>query len=163
MTHRTLPTQVAKSVPFDNSSNDFVATNVQDAIEETKQYGEGFPRAGIRGAYNGVVGNNNWLGPTELLPNTPFVTFAVKTKLNEISWSNQNTNVAFRIEFRLNSKTGTIFHILTVTSPNGGTGYENGLSYEFDAGDVIFAQYLDDGTNCSDMDLTLWISRIPEL
>ncbi|HLD91116.1 MAG TPA: hypothetical protein VI911_08905 [Patescibacteria group bacterium] len=161
MTHRTHPTQVAKSTPFDNSTNGFNSTDTQSAIEESKQYGEGFPRAGIRGVYNGIVGNNNWLGPTELLPNTPFCVFAVKTKINEISWSNQTINVSFRVQFRSVSKTGTIFYTLDVDSPNDGYGFVNGLDYTFDAGSVVYAQYLDDGTNCSDMDLTLWVSRVP--
>lgn len=151
---------VARSIPFDNSTNGFIADEAQSAIEETKQYTEGFPRAGIRGAYNGVAGNNDWLGPNELLPNTPFVVFPVNMRINEITWSNQNTNVQFHIEFRSVSKTGTIFHTLTVTSPNPGYGYESGLSFNFSAGTVIYAQYKDDGTNCSDMDLTLWISRV---
>lgn len=152
---------VAESIPFDNATNGFTADNTQAAIEEAKQYTEGFPRAAIRGTYNGVVSGNSWLGPNELLPNTPFITFAVNIQINEISWSNQNTDVAFRVQFRLNSKTGTIFHTLTVTSPNSGTGYQSGLSYILNAGDTIYAQYLDDGTNCSDMDLILWVSRYP--
>jgi hypothetical protein len=152
---------VASSVPFDNETNSFVATDVQTAIEEAKQNAEGFPRAGLLGTYNGTVSNNQWLGPNELLPNTPFCVFPVKTKLNEITWANQTTNVQFRIQFRTVSKTGTIFHTLTVTSTNPGYGYVSGLSYTFNPGDIVYAQYLDDGTNCSDMSLTLWISRIP--
>ena len=160
MTRRASIKEVAESVPFDNSDNNFVSDNVQDALEEAKQNAEGFPRAGIRGTYNGVVGNNDWLGPGELLPNTPFVVFPVNTKLNEITWANQNTDVEFRIQFRKGSKTGTIFYTLTVTSPNPGYGYVSGLSEQFAPGDVVYAQYLDDGQNCSDMDLILWISRI---
>jgi len=152
--------EVAESVPFDNDDNDFNSDNVQDAIEEAKQNAEGFPRAGIRSVQNGVVGNNDWLGPNELTPNTPLAIFPVNTKLNEITWSNQNTNCDFHIEFRLGSKTGTIFYTMYVTSPNPGYGYVSGLNYTFSPGDVIYAQYKDDGQNCSDMDLILWISRI---
>jgi len=107
--------QVSHSVPFDNDTNGFSADNVQEAIEETKQYSEGFPRAGVSRTYNGSVSNTTWLGPTELLPNTPFCVFPVKTKINEISWSNQNNNVTFNIEFRTVSKTGTIFHTLSIS------------------------------------------------
>lgn len=155
-----IETQVAESTPFDNSDNDFNSDNVQEAIEEAKQNAEGFPRAGIRSTQNGTVGNNDWLGPSELLPNTPFVVFPVNTKLNEITWSNRNTNREFRIEFRTGSKTGTIFYTMTVTSPNPGYGYISGLNYTFSPGDTIWAQYKDDGNNCSDMDIILWISRI---
>jgi hypothetical protein len=152
---------VARSTPFDNSTNGFTATDTQAAIEESYQYAEGFPRAGIRSIYNSTVGNNSWLGPSELLPNTPLLVVPVNTKINEISWSNQTANVQFRIQFRLNSRTGTIFYTLTVTSPNPGYGIATGINYSLSAGDSIHAQYLDDGTNMSDADLILWISRIP--
>lgn len=153
--------QVAYSVPFDNATNGFSSSDTQSAIEEAKQNAEGFPRAGVRSTYNGTISANQWLGPSELLPNTPLIVFPVSTKLNEITWSNQTTNVAFRIQFRLNSRTGTIFYTLTVTSPNSGFGYVSGLNFTFSPGDTIHAQYLDDGTNASDVDLILWISRIP--
>ena len=109
-------TPVSKSVPFDNATNGFVSTDAQSAIEEAKQSAEGFPRAGIRSTYNGTVSANQWLGPSELLPNTPLLVAPVTLKINEITWSNQTANVAFRVQFRLGSKTGTIFYTLTVTA-----------------------------------------------
>ncbi|NJO48139.1 MAG: hypothetical protein HC840_00325 [Leptolyngbyaceae cyanobacterium RM2_2_4] len=154
-------TPVASSVPFDNSTNGFAATDTQAAIEEAKLFAQGFPRAGVRCTANGTVGNNDWIGPNELLSNTPMATFPVKVQINEISWANQNTNVEFRIQFRSGSKTGTIFYTLTVTPPNSGSGFVSGLSFEFPAGTTIWAQYLDDGQNMSDADIMLWISRVP--
>lgn len=153
--------QVAETVPFDNSTNGFIADDAQAAIEEARLLAQGFPRAGIRVTSNGVVGNNDWLGPNELLPNTPMAVFPVKVQLNEITWSNQNTNVEFHIEFRVGSKTGTIFYTLTVTSTNPGFGYVDGLVLDFNPGDTIWAQYKDDGQNMSDAEITLWISRVP--
>lgn len=153
-------TPVAGAVPFDNATNGFTATDAQAAIEEAKQNAEGFPRAGVRSTYNGTVGANAWLGPTELHPNTPLLVAPVTLKLNEISWSNQNTNVQFRIQFRTVSKTGTIFYTLTVVSTNPGYGFASGINFTLNPGDTIWAQYLDDGTNCSDMDLILWVSRV---
>lgn len=152
---------IAKAVGFDNSTNGFVSTNVQAAIEEAKQNAEGFPRAGKAGTYNSTVSNNQWLGPNELLSNTPFMVAPVKTKINEITWSNQNTNVDFRIQFRLNSRTGTILYTLEVNSPNSGYGYVSGVDFTLEAGDSLHAQYLDDGTNLSDAELVLWYSRVP--
>jgi len=154
-------TSVAKAVPFDNATNGFVSTDTQAAIEEAKQNAEGFPRAGIRSCYNSTISGNSWLGPSELLPNTPLIVFPIATKLNEISWSNASVNVQFKIQFRLNSRTGTIFHTLTVSGANPGYGIQTGLNYTFSAGDSIHAQYIDTGTNMSDADLILWISRIP--
>lgn len=154
-------TPVAKQVPFDNSTNGFVSSEAQSAIEEAKQNAQGFPRAAVRGTYNGTVSNNQWLGPQELLPNTPLCVFPVNTQLNEITWSNATANVAFSIQFRRGSKTGAIFYTLVVTSPNIGRGFINGLTFTFTAGEAIFCQYIDQGTNASDMNLDLWISRIP--
>lgn len=155
-------TQTASSTPFDTDDNDFPSDrdNVQLAIEYAKQNAEGFPRAGIRSFYNGTMGNDDWLGPSELLPNTPLCVFPVDVKINEITWSNKNTDVSFDIEFRRNSKTGTIFYTLSVSGTNPGYGYVTEVNETFSAGDVIYAQYKDQGTNCADMDLIIWISRI---
>ena len=150
----------AESVKF--SDPDFSSDNVRDAIKEAKQNAEGFPRAGIRSFYNGTMSNNEWLGPSDLLPNTPLVVFPVKTKLKEITWSNQRPNVEFHIEFRKNSRTDPIFYTLTVTDPNSGFGFVSGLDFVFDPGETIHAQYKDDGQNASDFDLIIWISRIPD-
>jgi hypothetical protein len=152
--------QVAESVPFDNTSNDFDADNVQDAIEESRETAQGFPRSGVRITANGVIGNNDWLGPNELLPNTPTAVFPVGVQINEITWSNQRDNVEFEIEFRTGSKTGTIFYTLAVTPSNPGYGFVNGLTFNFSPGDTVWAQYKDNGYNCSDFEMTLWISRI---
>lgn len=150
---------VAEGIPFDNSTNGFTADNTQAAIEEAKQTAEGFPRATIGSIQNGTVGNNDWLGPNELTPNTPLVVFPVSTKINEITWSNQNDDVRFEIEFRRGSKTGTIFYTLIVNSTNSGFGYVSGLSFVFSPGEAIYAQYKDTGQNCSDFNLLLWFSR----
>ena len=154
----------ALSVFFDNSENNFVSDNVQEALEEAKQNAEGFPRAGIRATMNGTVGNNNWLGPNELLPATPIAMFPVTTKLNEVSWSNNisRANRQFELEFRRGSKTGPIFYTMVVTSPNPGYGYVGNLNFTFAPGEAIFVQYKDTGKNCADMDLVLWISRIAD-
>jgi len=152
--------QHAAMTPFDNSTNSFISTDTQAAIEEAKQNAEGFPRAGIRSTYNATLPNNQWLGPNELLPNTPILVLPVATKLNEITWSNPNTNRAFSIEFYKNGKTaGDLFYTMTVTSPNPGYGYISGLTYTFAAGDVVWA-YSKTTTAPSDTDLILWISRI---
>lgn len=150
-------TPVAVSVPFNNSTNGFTATNVQTAIEEARAY----PRSALRSDYNGTVNNNDWLGPSELLPNTPLMVVPFNCRIQEISWSNTNTNVAFRIQFRTVSKTGTIFYTLTVTSPNSGSGVASGINFALPAGTTVWAQYLDDGTNCLDFDLIMWIQRTP--
>jgi len=151
----------AYSIPFDNSTNGFISDRVQPAIEEARLYAQGFPRAGVRGSYNGTVSNRDWLGPNELLSNTPFVVFPVRTQINEISWANSKNDPEFHIEFRSMSQTGTIFHTLTVTAPNDNYGYQNNLTYTFNPGTTLWIQYWDDGQNAADLDLIVWISRVP--
>jgi hypothetical protein len=158
-TPNILRTQYAENTPFDNSINGFTADNVQTAIEEAKQTAEGLPRAVIRSVYNGTLPNNSWIGPTDLLSNTPLLVLPINAKLQEISWANQNTNRAFTIKFYKNGKlAGDLFYTLTVTSPNPGYGYVTGLNYNFNAGDVIYA-YSQTTTSPSDTSLELWILR----
>lgn len=159
--NRVKMSPVAIQIPFDNATNGFTANEVQSAIEEAKQNAEGFPRAGIRATANGTVSNNQWIGPTELHPNTPLLIAPVTLKINEITWGNENNNVSFEIRFRLGSKTGPIFYTLTVTSPNSGYGYVTGVDYILNPGNRIYAQYIDTGINAADLDLILWVSRVP--
>jgi len=156
------------SVPFDGTEDSdgievvppFESENVRDGIIEARNTAVGIPRFTVNCTSNGIVGNNEWLGPNELMPNTPMVVFPFNAKIEEISWANQNSEPRFHIEFRRNSKTGTIFHTLTVDTTNPGYGYETGLDLDFAPGEVIYAQYKDDGQNCSDFAMTLWLSRV---
>lgn len=151
---------VAQSVPFDNSTNGFAAEECQAAIEEAPNKALILARSQMRSCYNGTVNNNTWLGPNELLPNTPLFVFAVKSAINEITWSNQNIKRAFVIKFYKNGKTATnLIYTMTVTSPNNGYGYLSGLNLQFNPGDVLYA-YITTTTAPSDMDLMLWISRL---
>jgi hypothetical protein len=160
MSGRDFKTDVAGSIPFDNASNGFVAEDTQAAIEEAKQNAEGFPRAGLPLLANGTVSNNQFISYSELLPNTPIGPFPVKLKLNELMWSNTNLNVSFSLQFFLNGSAIPFYTYSTVNDADG-MGYASGLSYLFAAGDYIKIKYIDQGTNCADLGLVLWISRVP--
>lgn len=54
-------TQVARSEPFDNSTNGFSSTNSQDAIEEARQDAVDTIRIPHILAYNGTAGSGKWL------------------------------------------------------------------------------------------------------
>lgn len=150
---------LSETMLFNNRSNGFTSITAQGAIEEAKNTVITFPRIAMSRYYNGVSGNNDWLGPSELLPNTPFIVVPFAFKIKDISWSNQNTGVDFHIEFRTGSKTGPIIYTLTVS--NGGLfGYVSDLDINLGIGTAIYAQYKDDGQNCSDFELTLWITRV---
>lgn len=152
---------VAEEVPFDNDGNGFTADDTQAAIEEARELAQGFPRAGKSITSNGNLSNNEWMGPTELLPNTPAMVFAVKLQLNEITWANSRDDVEFRLEFRSGSKTGSIFYTLDVNPSNPGYGFVDSLTFTFNPGDTIWIQYKDDGKNMRDAEVVLWFSRVP--
>ena len=150
---------VASSTPFDNATNGFAADDTQAAIEEARDTALRLARLTIRATANGTVGNNDWIGPTEIQSNTPFMVAPYKLRIGEVSWSNEKTNVQCRVRFRVGSKTGSIFYTLTITSTNPGYGYASGINFLLNAGDTVWAQYLDDGRNMSDADFVLWMVR----
>jgi len=150
---------VCEQIPF--SDPGFTADNVCDGIIEAKLYAEGFPRAGIVLVNNGTQGNNDWIAYSNLTPDVKIV-LPVNTKLHEITFGNSKTNVEFDLEFYKNgTAAGDIFYTYSVSSGADNYGYVAGLTYTFNAGDWIRIKYKDQGTNTSDLVVTLWISRIP--
>ena len=153
---------VAESVPFDTDNNDFPSSveDVQAAIEYAKQNAEGFPRAGVPLISNGTMSNNEWLTYSELTPERKII-FPVKTKINEITWDNNNGNVSFDLEFYKNGTSPSdLFWTYEVRNNANGWAYVTGLNFQFEAGDWIRIKYKDKGANCVDMVMVLWISRI---
>lgn len=159
-------TPVAKSVPFDNSTNLFASSDVQSAIEEAKQNAEGFPRAGLSLTYNGTVGNGAWITYSELLSG-PRILFPVKIRLKELTWVNTNINLgAFTFVFYKNGQAaGNIVFTYTPTAAglvNGYGYYIFATAFDFAAGDSLFVRHnRPSGTALSDLALTLWVARIP--
>jgi hypothetical protein len=160
-------TQVAKSLPFDNGSNGFVSNDTQSAIEETKQYNEGFPRSGIVLTANGTVNTGNWITYTELLAN-PRIVFPVGIRLKEMTFNNSNTSLRalnFTI-YKNGQAAGNIVSTITPTAGQRTAGYGFYVwpsNIDFIAGDVMYIQanYTAAGTSLSDLGLVIWISRIP--
>jgi len=152
---------VAGEIPFDNATNGFTAEDTQAAIEEAKQYTEGFPRAGIVLLANGTQTNNDWISYNELLP-TAKIVFPVSVRLNEITFSNSNSDVEFALVIYKNgTNVGNIVYTWTVNTGAGvDFGYISGLTIDFAAGDWIRVKYLDQGDNTADLNVTLWVSRI---
>lgn len=150
-----------ENMPF--STDGFTSDNVKSAVEEVKTYSQGFPRAGIVLVFNGTVGNNDWISFSSLTPDTPIV-FAVKTKLEEFSWSNNvsNNGRSFDLEFYKNGITSNdLIYTYSVRDSENSYGYASGLEYTFNPGDYLRIKYVDQGLNCSDMNITLWVSRLP--
>jgi len=155
--------QVAQSVPFEseptrlNGFPDTVLTT-QDAIEYAKQNAEGFPRAGIPLIFNGTAGNGDWISYSNLTPNVPII-FPVKTKLSELTWANNNGDRDFDLEFYEQDGTTYIDKLEVRNSPEK-YGYFENMTYIFDAGTGLRIKYIDQGKNCKDLCVVLWISRI---
>jgi len=155
--------QDAISTPFDPTGTSFPTSidNCQDAIEYAKQNAEGFPRAGIPLVNNGTQGNGDWITYSNLTPGAKIV-FPVNTRLNEITFANQRNDVEFDLEFYKNGTAGgDLVYTWSVNTGSGiNYGYVDGLTLDFNAGDWIRILYVDQGTNTSDLVVTLWISRI---
>jgi len=150
----------ANGVPF--SDDDFTSDNVHDAIVEAKQNAEGFPRAGIVLVHNGTLGNNDWLTYSSLTPDAKIV-FPVKTKLNELTWANSDPSIDSDFEFYKNgTAAGNLIWTYQLRDTPNNYGYELEVDLFFEAGDWIRILHKDQGTNPSDMAMTLWISRIQE-
>lgn len=162
MSRRDDNTQVAASVPFDTSNNDFPPEidDTQAAIEYAKQNAEGFPRAGISLVMNGTMSDGDWVTYSNLTPNRKII-FPVETKLNELTWDNDSTNVSFDLEIYKNGTApANLVYTYEVRNNLDGFDYLQNIDLSFAAGDWIRIKYIDQGTNARDFVLTLWISRI---
>jgi hypothetical protein len=154
----------AKNIDFDNSVNGFTSTNVQNAIEEVKTYGEGFPRAGIPLTYNGTLSTGNYVTYTELLAN-PRILFPVKIKLKELTWVNNNTTLgAFNFQFYKNGQApGNLIYTYIPTAGERTQGYGYTpvpLDLDFNAGDSMYIKYVKpSGTSLADLAVVIWIAR----
>lgn len=158
--------QVAETIPFDNSTNGFIAEDTQAAIEEAKANAEGFPRAGLSLTHNGTVGDLAWITYTELLAN-PRIVFPVNTRLKEITWSNANISIrAMSIKIYKNGQAGGDLidtRIVPAGERTAGFGfYAYPTNLDFVAGDTMYVQvdYTAAGTNMSDLAIVIWVSRI---
>lgn len=155
---------VARAIPFDNSTNGFVATNVQTAIEETRLIAES-KRMTLTLTNNGTLANGNWITYSELLAN-PRILFPIKVRLKEISWVNNNTNLgAFDFVFYKNGQLPA--NIIYTYSPpaadrTAGYGYiAVPNAYDFLPGESMYIKYVKPaGTSLSDLGLIIYIERI---
>ena len=120
--------------------------------------GAGF---GIAGRYalvlqhNGTVGNGTFFGYSNLINglDTPIV-IPRNSTLKDLSFSNANASADFTIYLRKNSSTATPFYTITKTNSDNFT--EIDINELFSAGDLIYLEYQDNGTNASDVGIVLF-------
>lgn len=158
----------ANETGFDNNPSgtpiftESTPQTVQEAIEASGEKGQlalDTPRYSIPLIYNGTVGNNTFIGYSNLVPGdaTPVV-IPVKSQLLEFSFSNSNT-ADFTLELRKGSTVATPFATIVRTTTTNFV--QTGLTQEFLSGETIFIKYLDTGTNASDAGLILFFKAIP--
>ena len=148
----------AEDIFFDNSSNDFTSTNVQDAIEESYNSAIAKPRFSIVTAFNGTTGNNDWLGYNELIPGDQVpIRIPMNCKLKEITFAYRDTLIGSASvdgEFRLYknglSNPTNVVHTETFSNQNNGK-IVSGLNISFSSNDVMVGRWTDLGSNPNDM------------
>jgi len=158
--------QVARSVPFDNSSNGFTANETQAAIEEVKAYVENFPRYTFTLIYNATVPNGAFIGYNDSISNKKII-FPITTHITEFTWANANTNLGnFTFEFYKNgTSVGNKIYTYTPTTQQKTNGYGFcviATHLEFSDGDFLYIKYvIPSGTNLNDLSVVLFLERNP--
>lgn len=153
---------VAESVPFESS--EFTSDNTQDAIIEAKQNAEGFPRAGISLVYNGTLGGGDFISYSNLTPDVDII-FPVNTKINEITFANDRSNVDGSVEiFKNGTAPANLLTTIDISTTGGGRSKFfdlNSLNINLIAGEFLKLRFIDQGINPRDAIFVLFFSRIP--
>jgi hypothetical protein len=155
---------VAKATPFDNSTNGFIATNVQAAIEEVRFVAES-KRLVLTLTNNGTLANGNWITYSELLAN-PRILFPIKVRLKELSWVNNNVNLgAFDfVCYKNGQAAGNIIYTYSAPAADRTVGYGYHLipnAFDFLPGESLYIKYVKpSGTSLADLALLVYIERI---
>lgn len=110
--------------------------------------------------HNGTISDGTWLGYTSLIPGdaTPIVVPRNST-LKDFTFSNDSSSADYRLEFRKNATTNAIFYN-TGNLTNQKIFTATDINESFSAGDTLFIQYIDLGTNASDAALILFFQNV---
>jgi len=140
-------------------NNDFTSISVQEAIEESKSTTEGKSRFVIGIIHNGTIGDEDYFGYNELINgyDTPLLV-AKDSTFVEFTFSNQKDNASYSLYFFRNDPDGTPF--LTVSKTDTQYFVYTGISQNFNSGDRIYVQYIDNGINASDIGINLYFRPI---
>lgn len=163
----------AEKISFNNASNGFESENAQAAIEEARQTATSLSRFGITTTFNSTVGNNQWLGYSELLPgNTTPIIIPRNCKLKEItfSWSSTITILLGLVTlssdvdgtfnlYKNGTSSGDIIWSKVFSNASGGAVSPN-IDINLNAGDFIIGRWVDQGSNPSDMAICYFFQPI---
>jgi hypothetical protein len=154
LSRRGTTTQVASSIPVDDSALPYEADSVQDALVQTTTvaFSAIFP---IILQHNGSVGNNTFFGYANTINglDTPIV-IPVNSVFVNFTFSNKSSSADYTIEFRKNTSSGTAFYSVSKTNTQFFVEVL-GSPESFNAGDTIYVKYVDDGGNANDVGLVL--------
>ena len=124
---------IARSVPFDNSTNGFIATEVQSAIEETYTHALR-DRFFLLFGFDGTASSGRWLEGVGNVPSDgPPVVFPTSCVLKELSISvvsNATTTISIY-------KNGTVTIVASISLTATKTNYVINLNVAFAAGDTL--------------------------
>jgi len=149
-------TDVASSIPFDNSTNGFAATDVQTAIEEvrTSFNGKGYQLTFVA---NGTA-TNTWLSQEDAnVPSSASPAMvAYKSRLVGITFVNKNVNVNTIIRIAISNKATTNNTInraykWTLDNVRTASKTDDQLGFTLEAGDKVGVYMEDTGGNPSDV------------
>jgi len=150
----------ASDTTFDNSTNGYDATDSQAAIEESLGTAISTIVIPITLVYNGTLSNGDWITYSNLTPDTR-VAAPIDSTFLGFTWSNSRSSLEFDLVFRKNGRTQTPFYTYQIRNSPNKFAQVTGLDYDFDAGDIIDIEYIDQGTNASDMALVIFfIARL---
>lgn len=149
-------TVVARSVPFDNATNGFTATEVQAAIEEAKATAISKVRFTITLINNSSMTNNQRFGISELLPNVPVI-LPIACTLREAAFANNSAVADAQFVFVRRTTPATSAGVLggdvtvyTWNITNSLTSVASGINAAFAAGNECLVRFVDTGDNPSD-------------
>lgn len=156
---KTIP--YAGDIPFDNSTNGYLSTNVQDAIEEGVTEALETPLFPMPLTYNGTINDGHFYGRSSLIPGdtTPLIVPA-DALFTRYTWSNGNSLADFTLIFRKNSTVATPFLTVSYVDTKF-DAYELVTPQSFDIGDEIYIEHQDDGQNAQDVDFSLYFRALP--
>jgi hypothetical protein len=125
--------QVSRSTPFDNSTNGFVSTNAQEAIEEVKSALESQTRFAITCGFDGTASSGRYLEfSSNVDSNQSGLTLPRNAIIKELSFA---INTAGTVTFTVYSYNGTSETSLTSLSVTSGrTASVNGLNISVASG-----------------------------
>jgi hypothetical protein len=129
---------VAQSVPFDNGTNGFTASNTQEAIEEARASAIAKCRFTIVCTFDGTASNNQWLSYSHFhAGNLVPIILPLNCILREVAVSFDRTGVGGQINLYKNGVSNiNIIGNLSFSNDNN-TKIFTGLNYQFSQGDTL--------------------------